>query len=208
MKILFISDTHGLHQQLTHLPPADMIIHAGDVSGRGQVAEVQHFLDWYAALPYQHKILIAGNHDFLFEKQPALIQEMMPSNIHYLENESLVIEGIKLWGSPVSPWFFDWAFNVHRGAPIRKYWKQIPSDTDILITHGPPHGILDEVHGGELVGCEELIKVVNQIKPKVHVFGHIHEAYGLQEKNGTTFINASVLNRHYYLTNEAVLLEV
>jgi Icc-related predicted phosphoesterase len=119
-----------------------------------------------------------------------------------------VLEGVHIWGSPVTPWFFDWAFNQHRGAPISKYWKQIPPDTDLLITHGPPAGILDATGGGHHVGCEELLKSVKHIKPKVHVFGHIHEAYANVQQDGTTFINASVVDSNFHLLNAPILCDL
>ncbi len=208
MKIVFISDTHGKHLQVKLPTDADLLIHAGDVSGRGQVNEVHDFLNWFSAIPIPHKIFIAGNHDFLMEKEPSLFKEMIPDNIIYLENDSVTIEGIKIWGSPVTPWFFNWAFNVNRGADIMKYWNQIPEDTDILVTHGPPYNMLDKViSDGKLVGCEALAERLEKLQVKIHVFGHIHEAYGMREKAGTTYINASVLNASYQMVNAPVVLD-
>jgi Icc-related predicted phosphoesterase len=107
----------------------------------------------------------------------------------------------------VQPTFFDWAFNRDRGAAIDKHWQLIPKNTDILITHGPPFGVLDKTLRGEAVGCEMLLKKVNKIKPKLHVFGHIHEGYGMIDKKNTTFVNASVLDIRYNLRNEPVIIE-
>ena len=208
MKITAISDTHGQHHALK-LPPGDILLHAGDVSKRGRPHEVQDFINWFAAQDYEHKIFIAGNHDFFFEKySQAEIETYLRPEITYLNDSGITIDGLKIWGSPVQPWFYDWAFNRQRGADIDRHWQLIPEDTDILITHGPPYGILDRTARNELVGCEMLLKRIEEIKPKISLFGHIHEAYGLVEKEGTTFVNASVLNLEYRLVNDAVVLEV
>ena len=123
-------------------------------------------------------------------------------NITYLNDSGVTIEGIKFWGSPVTPWFHNWAFN-RVGEEITKHWDLIPADTDVLITHGPPKGILDEtVHGRLHVGCGHLLKKVLEIKPKVHVFGHIHEARGVHEEAGIKFINASCVDLRYELYYE------
>ncbi|HFA51599.1 MAG TPA: metallophosphoesterase [Bacteroidetes bacterium] len=208
MKIVAISDTHSKHLQL-HLPIGDLLIHAGDVSGRGTEAEVLSFLDWFASLDFKYKIFIAGNHDYFFERMTdAYVRNLIPDNIIYLNDEGTEIEGIKIWGSPVQPWFYDWAFNRRRGREIDKHWKLIPDDTDILITHGPAHGILDRTRNGSLAGCEDLLRRIKKVKPKYHIAGHIHEAYGMVEKDGTTFINASVLNLRYELVNEPIVFEI
>jgi len=213
MKIVFISDTHSQHQnlQLPKLEVKDsestMLIHTGDISTMGRESEVKDFLEWFEKQRFTYKIFIAGNHDFLFERNPSLAESFIPSNCIYLNNSSVEIEGIKIWGSPITPRFFDWAFNCDRGEKIRKHWEQIPNDTDILLTHGPAYGILDQTTHGLLVGCEELIKVIEKIKPKIHAFGHIHEAYGKVNNLDTTFINASVLDISYKLVNKPFLID-
>ncbi len=215
MKIVIVSDTHGQHHNL-ELPEGDMLIHAGDCTGKGTVAEVENFLQWMDSLDYKHKVMIAGNHDFYFEKiandslsEPRYpnIQQVIPESVTYLNDSCVEIEGIKIWGSPIQPWFFDWAFNRKRGEDIRKHWDLIPNDIDILITHGPVYGVLDKCDNGDVVGCEDLLEKVKQIKPKIHICGHIHEAYGEQEEVDTHFINASVLDSRYRLVNNAVVLD-
>jgi Icc-related predicted phosphoesterase len=197
MKIVAISDTHGQHNSIS-LPEGELLIHAGDLSKRGTKTEVVDFLGWFSAQPHRYKVFIAGNHDFFFEKEcSSEIQKLIPDNLIYLNDSQIVIEGIKIWGSPIQPWFYDWAFNRQRGADIKKHWDLIPADTDILLTHGPAHGILDLTMDYRNVGCEELLKKVEAVKPKYHICGHIHEAHGVLEKEGTTFINASLLNVHY-----------
>ncbi|MDN3606768.1 metallophosphoesterase family protein [Kaistella yonginensis] len=202
MKIVFISDTHGQHRKLKNLPKADLIIHGGDVSKLGQAHEVEDFIHWFLRLDYAHKIFIAGNHDFYFEDYSRdFIQKKLTSNCHYLCDSGVEIEGVKIWGSPVTPTFFNWAFNVDRGKPIQKYWNMIPSNTDILVTHGPVGGILDGTTSNINAGCDDLLKTVNRVKPKFHLFGHIHEAYGEEKVNETTFVNGSLLNEYYNLVN-------
>lgn len=201
MKIILISDTHSQHGSFK-LPEGDMVIHAGDFSKRGREEEVREFLDWYAALPHPHKVLIAGNHDFLAEREPEKFRGMLPENIHYLEDEEVVIEGIRIWGSPITPWFYDWAFNRHRGPDIARHWDPIPLNTDILVTHGPPYGILDKViPRNEWVGCRDLMEKIAEVRPKLHVFGHIHEGYGQEKVGETHFVNASLLDIRYRPVN-------
>jgi len=208
MKFVSISDTHCRHRNLK-LPKGDVIIHAGDISNRGDKSEVIDFLAWFGKLNYKYKIFIAGNHDFFFEKNKLpIIEKLVPPDVIYLKDSGIVIEGLSIWGSPVTPWFFNWAFNKHRGAAIRKHWNLIPTDTDVLITHGPPYGILDAVINQRRAGCKDLLEKVQEIKPKVHVFGHIHESYGMQNKGGIKFINGCLLNEGYELVNKPITFEL
>ena len=208
MKIISISDTHGQHNSL-ELGFGDMIIHAGDISGAGRAHEVADFLDWFSNLNFKYKIFIAGNHDFFFEDSPGdAINQLIPEGVTYLNDSGIEIEGIKIWGSPITPWFFDWAFNRGRGEEIKKHWDLIPDDTDILITHGPPQGILDKTVRGELTGCDDLLTRVRQINPKYHVFGHIHEGFGRLEYDKTIFVNASVLDERYNLVNSPSTIHI
>lgn len=212
MEITFISDTHWLiaedHQrrELTDLlPGGPILVHSGDVSGRGSEREIRLFLEWFSSLPYTHKILIAGNHDFFFEvASPEEISKLLAEfpGITYLNDSGATIEGFKFWGSPITPYFHNWAFNRFH-SEIQAHWDLIPNDIDVLITHGPPHGILDKVRYDNLtVGCPKLAVKVKEIKPQVHVFGHIHEAKGIHEEDGITYINASVVDFRYELYGE------
>jgi predicted phosphodiesterase len=207
LKFVTISDTHGKHDSLS-LPVGDVLIHAGDCTSRGSELEVINFLNWFSKQDFEHKILIAGNHDFYFERAPELeIEKIIPQNIIYLNDSGTIINGLKIWGSPITPWFYNWAFNRHRGAPIQKHWNLIPLDTDILITHGPVFRYLDATTSGHNAGCENLLHKVLEIKPRVHICGHIHEAYGVIENGGIKFINASVLNEKYELKNNPIIFE-
>jgi len=208
MKIVAISDTHGLHNQL-QLPKGDLLLHAGDVANIGSKQDVIAFLNWFSQQDFKYKIFIAGNHDFYFERTPAAeIADLIPDNIIYLNDSGITIEGIHIWGSPVQPRFGNWAFNRDRGADIDRHWQLIPENTDILLTHGPPKGILDKTFQNLEVGCEMLLQKIEQIQPKYAIFGHIHEAYGQVTKNNIHFINASVVNLRYMVVNPPVEFEL
>ena len=205
MKIVFISDSHGFHKNLV-LPEGDILIHAGDVSGRGMESQVVDFMDWFTLQPHKHKIMVAGNHDFFFEQAAQeQINNVISPNIIYLNDSGITIEGIKIWGSPVTTWFYNWAFNRHHGEEIKKHWDIIPTDTDLLITHGPAFGIRDKTHSGIHVGCNNLLETIKTNKPRVHAFGHIHEGYGMEHQFDTDFINAAVLNANYQLVNKPIV---
>ena len=207
MRIVCLSDTHNCNNQIS-VPDGDVLIHAGDATIQGTIDEIVLFNEWFSNLPHQHKIFVAGNHDWLFETYNAYALELLSDKIIYLQDSSVEIEKLKIYGSPWQPRFFDWAFNLNRGAEIAEKWKLIANDTDILITHGPPFGILDETPRGDFAGCEELRKKVEQIKPQLHIFGHIHYAYGKIEKFGTTFINASNCDESYDPTNLPIIIDL
>lgn len=204
-----MSDSHNLHQ-LVNVPDGDILIHAGDICMEGNGHELENFIAWYGAQPHKYKIAIAGNHDRIFERRPELARQLMTdAGIIYLQDESVVIEGLKFYGTPWQPWFFDWAFNVPRGM-LKPYWDKIPTDTDVLITHGPPKGVLDFTAPPQLdsVGCDELLTRVLEVKPKIHVFGHIHYGRGEKELNGTHFYNATVVNERYNVEYEPFVAEL
>ena len=214
MKITCISDTHNKHEQIPakYLTGGDCILHSGDMTGRGTRAEIEPFLAWFNELPYKYKILIAGNHDFFFEQAPEYeIQAVLAKypNIIYLNDSGVEIEGLKIWGSPVQPWFHNWAFN-RKGDKILEHWNKIPLDTDILLVHGPVKGYLDMTKEGESVGCPYLLdKLKDFTNLKLLQCGHIHEAYGtFQFADGPLLINASVLNRSYVMSHYPIELEI
>lgn len=197
MTCILLSDTHGQHWSID-TQPADVLIHAGDISRHGYKEEVESFIEWFIEQPQTYKIFIAGNHDFYLEKTSSdVIQSMLPENTWYLNDSGIRIKNYNFWGSPVQPRFFNWAFNRDRGKDIDRHWKLIPKHTDVVITHGPPYGILDLTERNLNVGCEDLRKRIRTIQPKLHLFGHIHESRGQIAKNNTDFINATVLNEYY-----------
>ncbi len=206
MRIICISDTHGQHAGLA-LPDGDVLVHAGDMSGQGEIEEIREFSAWFTSQPDKHKVIIVGNHDFLFEDEPARARAML-AGCHYLQDSSVAIEDVHFYGSPPTPRFFDWAFNQDRGPLSVARWSMIPAGTDVLITHGPPYRILDRNLEGEACGCADLLDSIRRVKPRLHVFGHIHEGAGTLEIAGTTFVNASVLNRYYDLANRPVVIDL
>jgi Icc-related predicted phosphoesterase len=216
--LVFISDTHTKHyeidsqlREIHQNHPDAILVHSGDISYRGRVWEVEEFIEWYASLPFKSKIMIAGNHDFLFEKEPEKAGEILNeigSGITYLNDSGVELEGLKFWGSPVTPWFHNWAFNRVEDK-IDEHWNLIPDDTNILITHGPPYLTLDATRAGLRVGCPRLSeKIKNLLELKVHVFGHIHEAQGIVEKDGVIYVNASILDLYYDVKNSPVILQL
>jgi Icc-related predicted phosphoesterase len=208
LKFVVIADTHGRHRQVK-LPKGDVLIHAGDFTYRGEKAETEDFLKWFKQQVYTTKILIAGNHDFYFEKATAKqLNDLLPDDIIYLNDSGTQIGDVKIWGSPITPKFFNWAFNRRRGEEIRRHWNMIPADTQLLITHGPPFGILDQIFNESHVGDKDLLHTVKQVRPKVHVFGHIHESFGHTKHNDIHFINASQMNENYQLVNRPIVFEL
>ena len=235
MRIVCISDTHSLHDNMLHtLPKGDVLIHAGDISNKGGERDVTNFIHWFQNIKgFDCKIFISGNHDFCFERINLphhkgdydwlhnLInqQNLLQSNVHYLEDSFITIETsefskpIKFYGSPWQPWFYDWAFNLPRlGTEIQEKWNMIPEDTDVLITHGPPNGYGDLVNNwrqpNSNVGCECLINRIGEIKPLINVFGHIHEGYGVYNNEDTTFVNASICTSDYKPTNKPIVIDL
>lgn len=209
MKICIISDTHNKHKRLGRLPDADVVIHCGDFTSVGHSHEIVDFMKWYSMLPHKYKIVIAGNHDILFEKSRLLALEKIPKNVIYLEDSGIEIEGVKFYGSPVQLPFMNWAF-MRPEEKLIQHWQAIPDDTDVLITHCAPHTIMDfGAFSNHHTGSPSLYwEVMNRIKPKIHCFGHVHSEYGQKTIEGTTFINASNLNDDYLCVNAPVIIEI
>lgn len=210
MRLVCISDTHSLHRRVPDIPNGDVLIHAGDCLGTGTLSDVQDLNDWLGTLPHKHKLVIAGNHDWVFQEAPAFAIEAL-TNATYLEDSGTDIEGIHFWGSPWTPTFMNWAFMRDRGQPINDQWEKIPDGTDVLITHGPPMGIGDRVSLGfkdEHVGCIDLLHRVRRLSLKAHVFGHIHEGYGECLQANTRFVNASTCTERYEPSNPPIILDI
>lgn len=220
MKITFLSDTHSKHDQLTDdLTDGDVIIHSGDVTLSGYEYEVKKFLEWYSDLRYETKIFIAGNHDRFLEQYPGKKKELLEQfpDVIYLENSSTIIkenpwdtEGYKVYGSPYQPRYHNWSFNIDRDSDeIEANWNLIPDDTDILVTHGPPKGILDYVQRDFYnAGCERLLPRVYDIQPKIHSFGHIHGNFGYHPENKTMFLNVAVLSERLQYRYKPLDIEI
>jgi Icc-related predicted phosphoesterase len=231
MRIVCISDTHNYHNQMEHpIPKGDVLIHAGDISGVGEMYEVTKFVNWFKNIEgFEYKIFIAGNHDLSFERinQPhrrgnydwlsnLISDPYLPhSSVYYLEDSSLVIETtefskpIKFYGTPWQPEFFNWAFNLPRdGEELYQKWQMIPDDTNVLITHGPPYNVRDYVPDGDSVGCRLLRDRIEVIKPQLNVFGHIHHAHGMSLVGDTMYVNASICTERYKPTNKPIVVDL
>lgn len=199
MKIVLIADTHNCTPEL---PDGDILVHAGDGTMMGTTKEVNQFNDWLCTLKnkYKHILFVPGNHDFLYE-QPVI------SWFTVLINQEVVIDDVKFWGSPYTVTKFNWAFMKPENE-LANIWNSIPDDVDVLITHGPPKGILDRTISRENAGSQSLLDRSRIIKPKVHVFGHIHEMYGSKFENGIRYINVSAVNEYYLNVNKPVVVEI
>ena len=202
MKILHLSDTHSQHRALPVLPAADIVVHSGDVSMAGTAREVMDFIEWLGSLDYKHKIFIAGNHDFCLDGiDPRHIQKFLPADTHYLYNSGVTVEGVRFWGIP---YFMSSNLCIEN---YRQTLMDIPDDTDVLITHRPPFEILDKGGYGNM-GCPDLSDAVRRIRPRYHLFGHVHDAYGTISADNTTFVNGAILNYKYEIVNESVIINL
>jgi Icc-related predicted phosphoesterase len=201
-RICALSDTHGRHNEVD-VPECDILIHAGDFSRTGKMVEVVSFLNWFSKQKARHLVYIAGNHDLSYERDIALKTQMLNQYpaIHYLEDSSVVLDGLKIYGSPYSPLFGSWSFMLPRGKSLRDKWSNIPSDSNILAVHSPVYGILDDVgHSGEKAGCYDLLSAVKRVNPSLFISGHIHREKGAvrEIKEGlTTFANVSICDDSY-----------
>jgi Icc-related predicted phosphoesterase len=207
MKVVCISDTHELHRELV-VPPGDLLIHAGDFTLFGKnTRAIKDFNTWLGELPHRHKIVVPGNHEFILESNPEL--RWMINNATLLVNQAVPIEGVKIWGSPLTP-HYGGAFGRSNAPDRVRAYAGIPLDTDILVTHGPPYGVLDrspDEYPGP-AGDWELRQAVIRIKPKLHVFGHVHSGYGVRPTRHTVFINAALLGPDGSLENRPIVVEM
>lgn len=209
MRVVAISDTHTFEHQIS-VPDGDVLIHAGDATITGTADEVAAFGRWLDAQPHRYKVVVAGNHDWLFERNREQAEYLIKfPGVVYLQDDLVEINGVRFYGSPWQPRFHDWAFNVNRGRAIAWKWRLIQK-CDVLVTHGPPWGVLDSVkNGAPHLGCEELGEAVGRIKPRFHVFGHIHGGYGERRApNGIHFINASICDEAYNPINAPIMFDV
>jgi predicted phosphodiesterase len=205
VRLVLLSDTHNTQARIV-VPDGDVLIHAGDSTKRGTMAQLQEVAAFLRGLPHRHKIIIAGNHDFGLQEDLALGKDLFGDA--YLLDSEAVIDGVRIWGSPWQPWFYDWAFNLPRGEALREKWAMIPDGIDVLVTHGPPQGLLDRTVVGENVGCEDLLVELDRVRPRLHVFGHIHEAYGTLRIGPTLYVNASNCTLDYDPENPAIVVDL
>ena len=208
MKIVAVSDTHQAY--LEDLPKGDVLIHAGDFSLLPKnsyknrdlmIQELTDLKNWFDKVrsKYKHTILVPGNHDWIFEVDYDFAKDFMKETI-VLNDDSITIEGQKIWGTPINLEFHNWAFNRAAGDDILSHFNKIPKDTDILITHGPPLGILDQafpLDNSPNLGDVDLLNVLDTLNLKAHIFGHIHGSHGTLKRKDTLFVNASIMDESY-----------
>jgi Icc-related predicted phosphoesterase len=208
MKIIAISDVHCRWNKVK-IEECDLLISAGDYSFRGEPDVVKDFHKWLDKQPAKHIISVQGNHEkyvesnFEFSRQIAL--EACP-RVHFIDEGLVEIEGLKIWCSAITPWFHNWAWNRYPGDEIQHHWDKIIS-ADVVVTHGPCYGILDQVNGRN-AGCPQLLEKILEIKPKVHICGHIHPGYGSLVRDGIRFFNAAICNDDYKAVNPATIIEI
>jgi len=205
MRLVCFADTHQFHDELI-VPDGDAVICAGDVGRMGTVDEMERFLRWFSALPHRHKLFTPGNHDGCLQRDASILRAAFP-DVRLLIDAGVVIDGVSFWGAPWTPTFHDWAFMMPRGPALAARWALIPEGTDVLITHGPPRRILDDVSdyrgsglldavGGmdddeRFAGCADLRARVREVRPRLHLFGHIHTQRGVVVEDTTTFVNCT-----------------
>jgi Icc-related predicted phosphoesterase len=210
LKVVAISDTHNQHEKLT-IPKCDVLIHAGDFTGSGTISETKAFVNWFSKQPAKDKVFISGNHDALDQEFSPLFKSIVSEypSVTYLRDEMAIIQGLKIYGYPWTPRFFDWNWMADPESPLMlSTLKAIPEDLDILISHGPPKGLLDKTERGESVGSSDLLLELDRIKPRYLICGHIHHSCGILEQNGMTIVNAAILNDHYQYKNQPIILDI
>lgn len=209
MKLVCISDTHNQLDKVS-LPDGDVLVHAGDFTYRGSLKEIVAFRDVLGmkASKYQKVFIVAGNHDFAFEDKGKEVKEILSEidNLVWLDNEYIGFGGLSFYGSSEQPWFHDWAYNRSEEY-LKSHWGGL-LDVDVLITHTPAYGILDRTIYGKNVGCKWLLDAIGRVKPRLHVFGHIHESYGREEVGDTLCVNAALCNIKYEPTNAPIVVDL
>ena len=212
MKIVLISDVHCRFHNIK-IPKCDLLISCGDYSFRGTIDEVTDFHFWLNKQNAKYKISLQGNHELGVEKNFNLSKqtaELVCPGVIFIDEGLIKIEGYKIWCSAITPFFHNWAYNRHRGEDIKKHWDAIPDDTDILLSHGPAYGILDEVKGvtGPL-GCEDLKNRIKELKNlKLHAYGHVHSGYGKVIIDDITYVNASICNEQFQPVNKPIVIKL
>jgi len=207
-KIVAISDTHG-KEYLIDLPLGDILIYAGDFNILDEMS-LTHANLWFAEQDFRYKIYVAGNHDEYLQKIGKDEVKRIFTNVIYLEDEMVDIDGLRIYGSPWSPTFGHWAFmKPRRSVDLKATWSKIPENLDILATHCPPYGVLDRNMLDHRCGCEVLARELMLKRPKKHIFGHIHE-YGGQSMTlaNVDLFNVSILDGRYQLKNTPTIIEI
>jgi predicted phosphohydrolase len=189
VRLVAVADTHTFHRDLV-VPDGDVFIHAGDMCRGGDLDELALNVEWLRSLPHRHKVLLAGNHDWAFQRDPAAARALVADFV-YLQDSEATLDGLRFYGAPWQPEFHSWAFNLPRGPALAAVWSKIPAGIDVLITHGPPDGIGDRVSDARGTGCVDLRRRITEVSPRLHLFGHIHQDGGLWTHGATTFANVT-----------------
>lgn len=221
-RLCFVSDTHEQHGQLTQRiigAQADVLVHCGDFTGRGCLDKVNSFADWCSMLVrkgyVKRAVAVAGNHDLTLDRSrpdmgsvPDIARALLEdAGVVYLEDSGAEVAGLRFYGSPWTPRFFDWGFQLVSDAQSRRIFGAIP-ECDVLVTHGPPLGIRDLVPGGQHVGSRRLLDAVRRVRPRIHAFGHIHCQYGITAGKDTLYINAATCTEAYRPTNAPIVVDL
>jgi hypothetical protein len=189
VRIVAVADTHLFHHDLV-VPDGDVFVHAGDMCRSGDLVELRASAEWILGLPHRHKVVVAGNHDWAFAREPGAARAMF-RGAHYLEDAELTLDGVRFYGAPWQPAFCNWAFNLPRGPELAAVWARIPHGIDVLITHGPPEGYGDRTTLTSRAGCADLRARVADVEPRLHLFGHIHQDGGTWLDGPTLFANVT-----------------
>ncbi|OMJ93267.1 hypothetical protein SteCoe_3849 [Stentor coeruleus] len=220
IRFVCISDSHSL---FFNFPPGDVLLHAGDFTKKGTSEEVFQFANYLKTTNYQYKVIISGNHDSPFDTNnfdeimrkrknphpcnPYAVKSLF-NDFTYLEDSFVNVFGYTIWGTPWTRQHYKGAFTIKDKYKLIQKWQKIPLGIDIVLSHSPPNGILDKTKDNQHLGCSGLAEIIKMIKPKVHVFGHIHEGHGVQIIDGTTYINASVCNNRYQAIYSPIVFDL
>ncbi len=195
MEISCIADLHSNFPLLTE---GNLLIIAGDLTATDSEEDWEKLNKWLESIDsFDRIIVVAGNHDMRLQENLFALTPL----VTYLEDSSTSYEGFKIWGSP-------WSLTVPGINPkctaftgkevdLAAKFDLIPKDTNILITHTPPYGVLDRCLNGKHAGSCCLNNRIQEINPEFHIFGHIHERAGGLLKGNTFFVNASYVDAHY-----------
>jgi hypothetical protein len=215
--VVAASDLHG---HLPDVPGCDLLLLAGDlcpVTDHSSATQAQFlvgpFKDWLESVPAKHVVGIAGNHDFVFERDPDLVPRGLRWT--YLQDSGAVVGGFNVYGTPWQPWFYDWAFNLRTEDEMAAKWAKIPTGTDILVCHGPPRGYGDQTIRGDHTGSTTLLERIREVRPRLVVFGHIHEGRGRwtlpgerPDERDVVLANVSLVDVRYRLAHEPMTFEL
>lgn len=207
LRLVCISDTHCKYEGVV-VPPADVLIHAGDALYKGTQYEFLEFVNWMSKLTARFKLYVPGNHDRFVEHYPRESRALLArAGIRLLIDEVAGIQGVRFYGSPWVPHLKKWAF-YGDDLTLTKKFNRIDDGTEVLITHDPPHEIGDLTSHSH-VGSIQLAKRIKELeKLKLHVSGHIHECYGIRTVNGVDFVNAAICTREYKPLNKPIVMEI